>query len=144
MYDDLKEKFKEFHKKNPKVYTRLVELTKEAHDKGKTKIGMKMLFEVVRWNEFLETTDSDFKINNSYAPYYARLVMHQHPEFGEIFETRILNSSKVYKMFPGTEEVKSFKEGDLVSSDQLEGKKVIVQGSGRKATAILADNINRG
>jgi hypothetical protein len=49
---------------------------------------MKMLFEVFRWEVLVSTNDPEFKINNNYAPYYARLIMQEHPEFGEIFETR--------------------------------------------------------
>lgn len=139
--DDLKEKFKEYHKQNPGVYKRLVELTKQAHEKGKTRVGMKMLFEVVRWNEFLQTNDPDFKLNNNYTSYYARMIMHQHPEFGEIFETRTLRSHSdaegISRMFPNVPvpEKMSSKEEDV---DTMEGPaKIIEKGSGRKAVVVI-------
>lgn len=137
--DDIKEKFKEFHLKNPKVYKRLVELTKQAHEKGKTRVGMKMLFEVVRWNEFLDTSDSDFKLNNNYTSYYARMIMHQHPEFGEIFETRSLTSDRVSKMFPNVKmgELPNGAEA-IVHQDSIDVREVKEVGTGRKAVVILS------
>lgn len=86
------QKFKEFDRKNPKVYQELVSLTQQAYDAGRRKIGINMLIEVVRWNRFITTTDIDFKINNNYAPRYARKIMEEYPEFGDIFNLRTLRS----------------------------------------------------
>lgn len=87
---EAEKKFKAFDEKNPRVYDELVRLTLQAHEKGRTKIGIKMLIEVVRWNRFIRTTDGDFKINNNYAPRYARKIMSTYPELGDIFNTRDL------------------------------------------------------
>ena len=87
-----REKFLDFHKKNPAVFRELVKLTRTAYDAGKKKIGIKMLIEVVRWERFIQTTDTDFKINNNYAPYYARAIMKTYPEFDGIFDVRELRS----------------------------------------------------
>jgi hypothetical protein len=84
----LEERFWDFHNQNPKVYEELIKLTRQAHSKGRRKIGMQMLFEVIRWNKILQTTDDDFKLNNDYAAYYSRLIMKEHPEFKNMFETR--------------------------------------------------------
>lgn len=85
---EAEKKFREFHDKNPKVFQELLQLTRQARNAGRNKIGINMLVEVVRWNRFLQTTDLDFKINNNYAPRYARLIMESHPEFTDIFNTR--------------------------------------------------------
>jgi hypothetical protein len=82
------EKFNKFHKENPQVYKILVHLTEKAYANGREKIGIKMLFEVFRWEVLVSTNDPEFKINNNYAPYYARLIMQENPRFGEMFETR--------------------------------------------------------
>lgn len=86
------DKFMEFHKKNPQVYQELVKLTEQAIQNGRNKIGIKMLVEVVRWNRFLQTTDADYKINNNYTSRYARLIIENRPEFGDIFSLRTLRS----------------------------------------------------
>jgi hypothetical protein len=53
-----------------------------------------MLLEVLRWNYYMKTDDpnSDFKINNNYAPYYARLLIEKHPEWSDLFQLREMRS----------------------------------------------------
>ena len=89
------ERFEQFHQRNPQVYSALVSMTAELVNRGRRKIGIKMLFEVLRWNYYMETDDpnSDFKINNNYAPYYARLIIADHPEWENVFELRTIRSN---------------------------------------------------
>lgn len=89
------DKFEEFHRLNPQVYSTLESMTRELVNRGRGKIGIKMLFEVLRWNYYMSTNDpnSDFKINNNYAPYYARLILENHPEWDGIFELRTIRSN---------------------------------------------------
>lgn len=89
------EKFEEFNRLNPQVYIALESMTRELVNRGRGKIGIKMLFEVLRWNYYMNTDDpnSDFKINNNYAPYYARLILERHPEWDGIFELRTIRSN---------------------------------------------------
>lgn len=82
------QRFREFDEKNPRVYEELVELTKEAYQHGRRKIGIKMMIEVIRWNRFIQTTGDTFKVNNNFAPRYARKIMAQYPEYDGIFELR--------------------------------------------------------
>ena len=86
------DKFEEFNRLNPQVYSVLESMTAEMVNRGRRKIGMKMLIEVLRWNYYLETDDpnSDFKINNNYVPYYARLILERHPEWDGVFELRAM------------------------------------------------------
>lgn len=85
-------KFQEFHKKNPEVYSTLVSLARQAKSRGRTKIGINMLIEVFRWNKLIKTTDKDYKINNNYAPRYARMMMQDHPELEGLFNVREMKS----------------------------------------------------
>jgi hypothetical protein len=81
-------RFNRFHKNNPDVYNKLLELSLELRAVGHRRIGIKMLFEQLRWLHALRTTDmSGFKLNNNYAPFYARLLM-ERPELKNFFETR--------------------------------------------------------
>lgn len=83
-----------FHNANPEVYYRLVTMARDLKARGRSRIGIKMLFEVLRWEHAMQTTDhaSEFKLNNNYAPRYARLIMYRNPELAGIFNTRELRS----------------------------------------------------
>lgn len=89
---DRDREFREFDDANPKVYTALVDMTRQMHDRGHKKIGMSMLYEVLRWRTMIKTTDPDFKLNNNYQSRYARKIMAEFPEFDGMFETRELKS----------------------------------------------------
>ena len=86
------DKFEEFHRLNPQVYKVLESMTAEMVNRGRRKIGIKMLIEVLRWNYYMGTDDpnSEFKVNNNYVPYYARLILECHPEWDGIFELRTM------------------------------------------------------
>ena len=86
----LEEQFAAFHSANPHVYQALRRHALAMVRRGQHKIGIKMLFEVLRWQHAMTTTDaaSAFKLNNNYAPFYARLLMDNEPELSGAFETR--------------------------------------------------------
>jgi hypothetical protein len=86
--------FIEFHEKNPHVYAILCRLAREAVKAGRGKIGIGLLWEVMRWELFLQTHDpeSEFKLNNNYRSRYARLIMEKEPDLAGVFETRLLRT----------------------------------------------------
>jgi hypothetical protein len=81
-------KFLKFHDENPDVYWRLVRMLQDAKAAGRIRIGMGMLFEVLRWQTMLETSDQDFKLNNNYRAWYTRLISVRRPDLGEIITKR--------------------------------------------------------
>lgn len=85
-------RFQEFHEKNPHVYTTLVEMARELKAVGHSKIGMQMLFEVIRWKSMRRTVGDQYKMNNDYASRYSRLIMDTEPDLDGYFETRQLHS----------------------------------------------------
>jgi len=89
------EKFEEFHRLNPLVADLLEGMANELIKRGRKKVGIKMLMEVARWSYQMDTDDpsSDFKINNNYAPYYARLLIERHPNWESVFELRTIRSN---------------------------------------------------
>ena len=89
---ELEMKFWEFHKNNPQVYVTLVRLARELKDTGHRKIGIGMLFEVVRWQTMLRTEGDPYKMNNNYRSRYARLIMENEPDLEDIFDLRELKS----------------------------------------------------
>lgn len=93
MFDStLQARFREFHYKNPQVCTSLIRLARELKGKGHRKIGIGMLFEVIRWQTMLQTTGDPYKLNNSYRSRYARMIMDSTPDLEGIFDLRELRS----------------------------------------------------
>jgi hypothetical protein len=88
----IREAFLRFHKENPHVYRELVSRARRVRERGyRGKIGIGMLFEVLRWRHLLQTVGDDFKLNNNYRSYYARLIMRNEPDLVGIFELRKLH-----------------------------------------------------
>lgn len=87
---DLADQFQQFHQANPHVFTALRALALQLKRRGLRKYGMKGLFEVLRWQHAMYTDDpaSDFKLNNNYTSFYARLLMEREPELDGFFEVR--------------------------------------------------------
>jgi len=87
---NLRARFDSFHAENPHVYDELLRLARLCKAFGRKRIGMKMLWEVCRWNLALRTGgEGGFKLNNSFTAYYARTLMEREPELSGIFETRV-------------------------------------------------------
>lgn len=84
------QKFEQFHAENPRVYTTLVRLAREWINRtGRQKLGIKTLYERARWEIALATSDPDYKLNNNYTAFYARLIMHQEQDLADMFDLRV-------------------------------------------------------
>jgi hypothetical protein len=82
-------KFIKFHEENPFVYQRLKELAIEWKEAGHDKIGIAMLYEVMRWTAGLKNKDIDgYTLNNNYKAYYARMLMFNESSLRGMFEVR--------------------------------------------------------
>ena len=86
-----KERFDVFHRKNPHVYDDLRALCLEVRRSGVRHFGIRTIWERLRWKARFETTrpKSDYKLNDHYTRFYARLLMEQEPELAGMFETRV-------------------------------------------------------
>jgi hypothetical protein len=84
------EKFSVFHVQNPHVFAELERMALELAARGRKRIGVKLLVEVLRYEHYMTTEDpnSTFKISNTYTAFYARLLIDTHPELRELIETR--------------------------------------------------------
>jgi hypothetical protein len=80
--------FRAFHAENPDVFEELVGLVRHAYNQGRPRIGMGMLFEVLRWNRIAGTRGEEFKLNNNYRAYYTRLITLTHPHLGALLTRR--------------------------------------------------------
>lgn len=90
---DYQEKFEEFHAANPQVYEELVRLCRQGKEAGLKKIGIRMLWEVARWNMLMSTKrNSPFKLNDHYHSRYSRLIILMEPDLADMFELRKLHT----------------------------------------------------
>lgn len=88
-------RFQAFHAANPHVYERLVAMALQLRRRGHQRLGIGMLWEVLRWRQMLETDDpaSGFKLNDHFRSRYARLIMEQEAELAGAFELRPLRAA---------------------------------------------------
>ena len=90
--------FQQFHENNPKVYEALVSLARQAKDRGHKKIGIGLLWEVMRWQMLLNTTPNEndpYKLNNNHRSRYARFVMDNEADLKDFFKIRSLAGTVV-------------------------------------------------
>lgn len=86
---DTAERFEKFHEDNPIVYQTLHRLAREwVADHGRQKMGIRMLWETARWQIIRATRNVDYKMNDHYTGYYARLLQMSDPVLDGLFEIR--------------------------------------------------------
>jgi len=87
---DWQTKFNEFHSNNPHIFDELVKLALALKERGHNQYSIQGLFEVLRYRKAIKTADShsQYKLNNNYKPYYARMIMQRFAFFKGFFELR--------------------------------------------------------
>lgn len=85
----LADRFETFHEANPNVYVTLVRLAREwVATTGRHKLAIATLFERARWDLAISTNDPEFRLNNNFRAFYARLIHEQEPDLDRLFELR--------------------------------------------------------
>lgn len=84
----IESEFEAYHAANPHVYEKIREFALAAKAAGRSRFGINMLHERVRWYTKVEALGDQWKLNNNYRPYYSRLLMKQEPDLAGFFETR--------------------------------------------------------
>ena len=79
--------FVEFHRDNPTVWTMFQRFAQEALSAGR-KIGARAIGERIRWEVTIKTTGEEFKVNDHFWPYYARLLMLTDDRFDGFFTVK--------------------------------------------------------
>lgn len=83
------ERFEAFVADNPRVPEEMIRIADEWIARtGSRKLGINALVEQVRWHVAMSTSDPDFKINNVFAPFLARLIAVTRPDLADCFEYR--------------------------------------------------------
>ena len=88
----LDERFEDFHAEHPWVYEALERLTVQWVAAGGGRIGVKALFEQLRWLSPDLANGEPLQLNNNFTSRYARLLRASHPEWRDVFELRRLRS----------------------------------------------------
>jgi hypothetical protein len=74
---------------HPEVFDKLVALARRAKDRGWKRIGMRMLWETLRWTTGPTEKDREgFAWNDHLAPYYSREIVRTCPDLASMFEIR--------------------------------------------------------
>lgn len=90
----IEDRFRQFHEANPWVYERLRVLALDMVGRGHRRIGIGMLWEVLRWQYARATVSEDgLKLNNDYRSRYARLLAESDERLSDAFETRRLRTA---------------------------------------------------
>jgi hypothetical protein len=84
--------FEAFHQLNPWVLRALESLTADYLKRGARRVGIGMLFEVLRWRYVTATEGDEFRLNNNFRSRYVRLLIERHPEWAPAFEVRALRT----------------------------------------------------
>lgn len=85
--------FQEYHAANPDVYVGCRAYARKYKEAGKSRVGIHLLIERVRWELSLDLrTEDEFKIPNGFKPLYARLLVLFEPDIADMFELRSLTS----------------------------------------------------
>jgi len=82
-----------FHRANPRVYELFEYYTFQTIQAGHKRYSADAVVHRIRWHVNIETRPVDeFKINNNFVSYYARLFMRKNRQYSGFFETRVRTS----------------------------------------------------
>lgn len=83
-----KEKFEQYHKDNKHVYEGFKRYAMQLINSGRTRLSSKLIYERLRWESALRGND-EYKLNNNYTAYHARMFMDELPQYDGYFSTRV-------------------------------------------------------
>lgn len=90
--DDIWDEWWQFHLDHPDVYGELIVRARRLLDRGCKRIGIGMLWEVLRYETLVgaTSTEAPVRLNNDFRSRYARLLIDREPELADVIETRAL------------------------------------------------------
>jgi hypothetical protein len=91
LFDDtLQERFELWLSANPHVYERFRAAALALKAEGRKRFGSKAIWERIRWETMVQTTGSEFKLDNTWTSRMARKLLADCPELVGFLETRRL------------------------------------------------------
>lgn len=85
--------FQQYHQANPHLYELYKSIALELIRQNRKVIGSAHIFQKMRYEYQFKTDGSPFKIDNNFAPMYARKFVLEHPQFGHLFKFKQLKGS---------------------------------------------------
>jgi hypothetical protein len=85
-------RFAAYHAAHPTVFDEFERRSFKMRNAGRTRYSQWTIIQAIRWHHDLESAEP-FKINNDFIALYARLMIHEHPEFLGFFELRLMKTS---------------------------------------------------
>lgn len=86
----IEERAQAFHEANPWVLANMIALADAYRARGATRVGVKHLAEIIRWEHGRATQGDAFRFNNSHTSRFARLMVERRPDLADLIETRKL------------------------------------------------------
>ncbi len=83
----LAERFAEFHAANSHVADALEQLAEQWLARH-NRVGMKALWERLRWESGIRTDGKPYALNNNWPAFYSRLLIARRPEWADRIQTR--------------------------------------------------------
>lgn len=88
----IQDRFDAFHDANPHVANALEALA-DQWLANHPRVGMKALFERLRWESGIQTRGDVWRLNNSFTALYGRLLIQRRPEWADAINTRELRAA---------------------------------------------------
>lgn len=82
--------FQQYHQSNQHIYELYKAIAISLAKQGRRYIGSKYIFEEMRFNHSFQTNNDPYKVNNNFAPHYARKFVLEHPQYGNLFKFKPL------------------------------------------------------
>lgn len=83
-----RDRFVAFHLSNLDVYAEFEASAIKMRATGRKKYSAWTIIQAIRWGRDVKTQGAVFKINNDHIAFYARLLVHNQPDFDGFFDLR--------------------------------------------------------
>lgn len=84
----LERRFADFHARNPHILAELERRALRLLAVGASRIGVKALWESMRYDAMVRTDTREWKLNNDFTALYARLLIERNAQLATVIETR--------------------------------------------------------
>lgn len=89
----VQQQYEAFHKANPHVLDAVEHVADEWRAAGGTRLGMKAIFEQLRWRSGIATRSDGWRLDNSLTSRYTRALVARRPDLADLFHMRELRAS---------------------------------------------------
>lgn len=84
----LAEKYATWAAANPHVIDAMETLARQWFAAGNSRVSMRQLWERLRWESGIQTSDGPYRLNNNWPPFIARELVRRHPVWAESIQFR--------------------------------------------------------